>query len=105
MAEPERYPTREEFWRRLEKRGLEPDLRDELERPLARESQAIERLPEAAAVAVAARLVPGAVPARALAAFLDQVFDRQLGRADDKAGLLPRGELIPRGFEVLETEA
>lgn len=60
---------------------------------------------EATVVAVAQRLVPGDVPAKALAVFLDEVFDQQLGRADDKDGLMPRGELIPAGFRVLDHEA
>jgi hypothetical protein len=52
--------------------------------------------------AVAARLLPGAVPPLALAAFLDAHFDDQQGRGDDKAELMPRGELIPTGFLVLD---
>ncbi|MDQ3991435.1 MAG: gluconate 2-dehydrogenase subunit 3 family protein, partial [Actinomycetota bacterium] len=51
------------------------------------------------------RILPGAVPARALAVFLDEHFDRQLGRADERAGLMPRGDLIPAGFEVLDAAA
>jgi hypothetical protein len=52
-------------------------------------------------LAVVARLVPGAVPAPALAAFLDEHFDQQLGRGDERVGVLPREELIPVGFRVL----
>jgi hypothetical protein len=55
--------------------------------------------------AVAARILPGAVPARDLAAFLDRWFDAQLGRGDERPGLMARAELIPAGFRVLDAEA
>lgn len=105
MAE-DRYPTLEEFFKRLDARDVEPDLREEFARRLTREEGSVTRVgAEATVVAVTQRLVPGAVPAKALAVFLDDAFDKQLGRADDKDGLMPRGELIPAGFEALDDEA
>jgi hypothetical protein len=56
-------------------------------------------------IAVAARLLPGNVPAEALAAFLDEAFDKQLGRGDEQVGLLPREELFPAGFAVIDEES
>ncbi|MDQ4005334.1 MAG: gluconate 2-dehydrogenase subunit 3 family protein [Actinomycetota bacterium] len=105
MAE-DRYPTTDEFWTRLDEREVEPDLRAALRERTAREEGAVERVGDARLVeAVAALILPGAVPARALAVFLDQHFDRQLGRADERSGLMPRGELIPAGFRVLDQAA
>jgi hypothetical protein len=105
MAEP-RYPTPEEFWTRLDERHVEPDLRSALRDRTEREGGAVERLqPPELVEAVAARILPGAVPARALAVFIDRHFDRQLGRADDRDGLAPRGELIPEGFRLLSEVA
>jgi hypothetical protein len=104
-AGAERYPTLEEFWRRLEVRGLEPDLREELSERTSREARAVRRLPAATTVAVMARLLPGTVPAEALAVFVDEHFDQQLGRADDRDGLLPRAELIPLGLRLLDEVA
>lgn len=102
----DRYPTLDEFFERLEVRDVEPDLREELGRRMEREQGSVSRLgDEATVVAVADRILPGAVPAKALAVFLDENFDKQLGRADDKDGLLPRAELIPAGFRVLDDEA
>ncbi|MFN2525850.1 MAG: gluconate 2-dehydrogenase subunit 3 family protein [Actinomycetota bacterium] len=102
----DRYPTLDEFFERLDARDVEPDLREELRRRLTREKSGVTRAgDEATVVAVAERLLPGAVPAKALAVFLDEVFDKQLGRADDKDGLMPRGELIPTGFRVLQDHA
>jgi hypothetical protein len=102
----DRYPTLDEFFRRLEVRDVEPDLRAELSDRLNREGRSVRRVGNEDTVkAVAERIVPGAVPPTALAAFLDDVFDKQVGRADDKDGLMPRAELIPRGFRVLEQEA
>jgi Gluconate 2-dehydrogenase subunit 3 len=101
-----RYPTADEFWKRLKARAAEPDLRDALEQRTERENRPITRVgPEATVIAVVARLIPGAVPARALAVFLDETFDKQLGRADDKLGVMPRAELIPAGFLALEAAA
>jgi len=100
-----RYPTVEEFWQRLEDREVEPDLRRALRDRTTRGRDGPSRLPAATVVAVAARLTPGAVPPEAQAAFLDEHYDRQLGRGDDKAGVLPRRELIPAGFAALEGSA
>lgn len=105
MAEA-RYPTADEFWTRLEERDLEPDLRATLRERTQREAGTVEHLGDGRLVeSVAERLLPGAVPPRALAVFLDQAFDQQLGRADDRAGLMPRGQLIPAGFRVLDEVA
>lgn len=96
----------EEFWEGLQARGVEPDLLHTLEGRAARTARPIERVgDEALVVAVASRSVPGAVPAAVLAAFLDETFDAQLGRGDERVGVIPRGELIPVGFRVLEDEA
>jgi hypothetical protein len=65
----------------------------------------VQRLPAATTVAVMARLLPDTVPPEALAAFVDEQFDRQLGRADERDGLLPRGELLPLGLRLLEDTA
>lgn len=101
-----RYPTADEFWTRLEEREVEPDLRDALRSRIHREEGVVERAGDERLVeAVAGRILPGRVPARALAVFLDEHFDRQLGRADDRAGLMPRAELIPTGFSVLDEAA
>jgi hypothetical protein len=105
MADAGRYPTLAEFWRRIDRRRLEPDLQAVLRDRLSRDSIDIQRLPEATVTAVAQRLLPGEVPPRSLAAFVDSVFDQQLGRADDKFGILPRGELLPEGFRALDREA
>jgi gluconate 2-dehydrogenase subunit 3-like protein len=104
MPDP-RYPTLEEFWRRLTVRDAEPDLRAELERRTRREERGTPRLGAergAVAAAVAARLLPGsAVPPEALAAFLDETFDRQLGRGDEAVGVMPTAELISAGLDLL----
>ena len=65
----------------------------------------MHRLPAATTVALMARLLPGAVPPEALAAFVDEHFDRQLGRADDREGTLPRSELLPLGVRLLDDVA
>ena len=96
----------EEFFHGLAARGVEPDLQEALRSRGATTSATIARAgDQATVVAVAARLVPGAVPAEVLAGFLDANFDRQLGRGDERMGLLPRVELIPAGFRLLEEEA
>jgi hypothetical protein len=107
MPDP-RYPTLEEFWKRLEVRETEPDLREQLRARTRREERGTPRLGPGrgdVAVAVARRLLPGDVPAEALASFLDETFDRQLGRGDEQAGVMPTPELIPAGLDVLDGEA
>lgn len=108
MPDEDRYPTQDEFWERLERRDVEPDLRAELRARTERERDGTPRLgPERGEVAkaVAARLVPGAVPPDALAAFLDWSHDRQLGRGDEMHGTMPTPELIPAGLDVLDEAA
>lgn len=103
-----RYPTLDEFWRRLDVRGVESDLAQALRSRTTREDGGTPRLGEEQgriAAAVAQRLVPGDVPAEALASFLDWSFDRQLGRGDEQAGTMPTPELIPAGLEALDEEA
>jgi gluconate 2-dehydrogenase subunit 3-like protein len=104
-----RYPTLGEFWKRLEVRRAEPDLRAALEGRVHREEHGTPRLgPSRAAVAaaVALRMLPGsAVPGAALASFLDATFDRQLGRGDERAGVLPTGSLIPAGLDRIDEQA
>jgi hypothetical protein len=104
VPEP-RYPTQQEFWRRLEVREVEPDLREELQARTRREAAGMARLPAETTVAVMARLLPGTIPPEALAAFVDEHFDQQLGRADDRDGLLPRAELLPLGLRLLDNVA
>jgi len=103
----EPYPTLDEFWERLDKRKTERDLRDELRRRTDRESGVVARVgPPETVVAVVDRILPGtAVPPEALAAFVDEMFDRQHGRGDERLGVLARDQLIPRGFETLDREA
>jgi hypothetical protein len=96
----------EEFFHGLAARGVEPDLQEALRARASTTGGGIERVgDEATVVAVAARLVPGAVPSPALATFLDRHFDRQLGRGDEREGVMPRAELVPVGFRVLEEES
>jgi hypothetical protein len=96
----------EEFFHGLAARGVEPDLREALRSRARTASATVERVgDQATVVAVAARLVPGAVPAEVLAGFLDANFDQQLGRGDERMGLLPRADLIPAGFRLLDDEA
>jgi hypothetical protein len=105
----ERYPTLDEFWLRLAVRGVEDDLQRALRERTRREEDGTPRLRAergAVAAAVAARVVPsGAVPPGALAAFLDWSFDRQLGRGDEAAGVMPTPELIPAGLDALDQAA
>ena len=96
----------EEFFHGLQKRRVEPDLQQRLRARASISVASIERLGDATTVvAVAARLVPGAVPAQTLAGFLEANFDLQLGRGDERVGILPRGQLIPAGFRLLDEEA
>lgn len=106
MPDP-RYPTIEEFWRRLDERDVEPDLAQALQERAGFEQGAVQRAgSEATLVAVVERLLPGsAVPARVIAAFLDASYEQQLGRGDERSGALPRGELIPAGFAALDAAA
>ena len=102
----DRYPTSQEFFERLEVREVEEDLKQELTSRLQRESQPVSLVGEdSTVVAVASRLLPGDVPGRALAVFVDQVFDKQLGRGDDPDGLMPRSQHTPAGFKVIDDEA
>jgi Gluconate 2-dehydrogenase subunit 3 len=97
----------DEFFHRLNVRRAEDDLGDELQQRLGRERQAVTRVgPSEVVVAVCSRLVPSdAVPAAALAAFLDDIFDQQRGRGDEQIGLMPRDRLIPAGFAALDEAA
>lgn len=98
-----KYPTLDEFWARLLVRRVEPDLAEELRFRTHLEEKPVARVGDQSTVeSVMAVMIPGEVPARALAAFVDENFDKQLGRGDDKAGTLPRAELIPEGFRLLE---
>jgi hypothetical protein len=104
--DPPRYPANlAEFWQRLDKRRLEPDLRRTLEERAARTSGEVHRVGDPATVtAFVETLLPGAeVPAAVIAQFLDANFDRQMGRGDERTGTLPRAELIPAGFAALDT--
>jgi hypothetical protein len=103
----ERYPTEAEFWERLEKRGVEPDLRDTLVRRATTVSGKVARLgQESTVIAFIERILPGsAVPAAAIAQFLDEAFDQPMVRADERSGTLPRAELLPAGFAVLDRAA
>lgn len=100
-----RFPTAEEFWQRLATRGVEADLVDKLRARTRREERGVHRLPAATTTAVISRLLPGTIPPEAIASFLDENFDRQLGRADENDGLRPRAELIPMGFTALDGAA
>lgn len=107
MPEP-RYPTLPELWQGLDDRGTEPDLRAMLEQRTRREGDGTPRLGErlgAVATAAAERILPGVVPATALAAFLDESFDRPLGRGDERHGVMPTAALLPAGLDALDREA
>ncbi|MEX1021608.1 MAG: gluconate 2-dehydrogenase subunit 3 family protein [Dehalococcoidia bacterium] len=106
MPEP-RYPTLDEFWKRLDVRRVEPDLRDALRARTTREAGGVRRVGrEPTVVAVVARLLPGTpVPPEALAAFLDDTFDLQMGKGDERSGTMPRAEMIPAGFAALDAAA
>jgi hypothetical protein len=104
MPDHDRYPTTAEFWQRLDKRGVEEDLRQELRRRAGAESGSVTRVgTEATVVAVVSRLLPGsAVPHAVIAAFVDANYDKPMGRADERVGVMPRSELLPAGFAVLD---
>jgi hypothetical protein len=104
MAE-ERFPTLEEFWQRLEKRRVEPDLREQLRERIRREQRGVQRLPAATTIAFVARLLPGTIPPEALAAFVDEHFADRLGVANETVGVLPRDQLIPLGFATVDEAA
>ncbi len=95
----------EEFWERLERRGVEPDLAERLRERTRREAREVWRLPAATTVAVMERLLPGTIPPQALAAFVDEYFDQQVGVANETVGVLPREELVPLGFARLDEVA
>jgi hypothetical protein len=99
-------PPLEAFWEGLDARGIEPDLLDSLKARAGRVARPVERVGDGSLVtAVASRLLPGAVPGESLAAFVDEHFDAQLGRGDERIGVMPRGELVPLGFRMLDDEA
>lgn len=101
-----RYPTIEEFWKRLGEREVETDLVKKLRDRTLREQSPVLRVgSESLVLAVVERLLPADVPPRALAVFVDQNFDKQLGRADDPAGKMPRERMIPAGFQVIDEAA
>jgi hypothetical protein len=97
----------DELFRRLDARGTEIDLRETLRARLRREDRPVRRVGRAdTVVAAMRRLVPSAtVPPEALAAFVDEVFDQQMGRGDEQVGLMARSELIPAGFAALDEAA
>jgi len=104
---PDRYPTLLEFWDRLAARRVEPDLVADLESRARETTGVVGRVGrEPAVVAFVECILPdSAIPASVLAQFLDQNFDRQLGRGDERVGLLPRAQLIPAGFAALDAAA
>ncbi len=102
----DRYPTEAEFWKRLDKRDVEDDLIASLRDRTKREEEGIERVGnERTVIAVIGRLIPDSIPPRSIGVFVDQVFDKQMGRADDPAGKLPRERMIPTGFSILDERA
>src|SRR5215207_5772463 len=103
----ERYPTQEEFWRRLDQRHVEPDLQQILRERAARTEGIVGRLGnQFTIIAVIERILPGsAVPAMVIAQFLDQYFDDPMGRADERTGIMPRVALFPAGFSQLDIAA
>jgi hypothetical protein len=103
----QRFPTQAEFWRRLDKRHVEPDLRDELHARAERNDGAVQRVGRhSTVVAFVEQLLPGsAVPASVIAQFLDEHFDEPMGRSDEKAGVMQRAELAKAGFKQLDEAA
>jgi hypothetical protein len=103
----ERYPTAEEFWKGLDKRGLEPDLREELARRAGRSTGEISRVGrKPTVIAVIERLMPGShVPTVVLGLFVDASFERPMGRGDERQGVMARSEHLPAGFRALDLAA
>ena len=103
----DRYPTQAEFWLRLDKRKVEPDLKETLRARAAKESGVVRRIGrEATVIAFVDRILPGsAVPASVIAQFVDDNFQEPMGRADEKIGVMPRIELFPAGFAALDRAA
>src|SRR3954466_14063381 len=106
MPEP-RFPTQDEFWRRLDRRKAETDLRDGLKSRASQVDGAVKQLGRASTVtAFVAQLLPGsAVPASVIAQFLDEHFTEAMGRADEKASLMPRAQRATTGFIQLDEAA
>jgi hypothetical protein len=103
----DRYPTKAEFWKRLDKRKVEPDLKEALLGRAARQTGSVARLgKDATVVAFVERILPGsAVPPMVIAQFLDENFDKPMGRADERTGVMPRSQLLPAGFQQLDLAA
>src|SRR3954466_2814701 len=103
----QRFPTEAEFWQRLAKRRVEPDLSEALHQRAGRDVGVVTRLGrQATVVAFIEQLLPGAaVPAGVIAQFLDEHFDEPMGRADEKAGVMPRADLAITGFARLDEAA
>jgi hypothetical protein len=82
-------------------------LKDALRERAGRAEGDVRRLgkPETV-IAYVERVLPGsAVPATVLAQFLDEHFDEPMGRADERAGVLPIAQLFPAGFAALDNAA
>jgi len=103
----QRFPTEAEFWRRLDKRHVEPDLSNALHQRAGRNQGVVQRLGRQATVtAFVEQLLPGsAVPSSVIAQFLDEHFDEPMGRSDEKAGVMARSELATSGFAQLDEAA
>lgn len=103
----DKFPTMEEFWKRLDVRDAEPDLKATLRQRAQTNDGPVSRVgKQETVVAFIERLLPGSdVPAAAMAAFVDEHFDEPMGRADERHGTMPRHELFPAGFRVLDEAA
>jgi hypothetical protein len=103
----QRFPTEAEFWQRLDKRHVEPDLRQTLEGRAANVEGSVSRLGrQDTVVAFVEQLLPrSAVPASVVAQFIDEHFDQPMGRSDEKASVMPRAELAMTGFRQLDEAA